>query len=403
MKTKRFFATAFLVLAGLSIVVVAIFSARGPSGEESGDSPTRNKADSVGFGTNTTSGSSTAALPGRQDASPEDFSEPTSVQVREELLGLLSKLRAGTPADEVRAALRRAKKVVHAASPDEAAGAIIELLESGLDAGTGLAFVVGPEGVMEESPTWRTALLDFLGQTDPTQFIAYSRVLMATTASSDEYALSLRNLGWGNVNGRFDGEIRDHFAAMLNRSAWYEQPTVGYLEAFDLAVESGAVNELASVLRAPGAEGELAVSRAAFVALDRLMLRSPEMLVDKFLTDPGFLSSTPLHRASLLARLDVREPEQSELLSTYLQRGDHASGELEYFADLFPNGNCFTSHRLVTAPEASGSIADMTELDRATLEALREWSVKPEFAARRGELSAVIERLEDAVHGGRAD
>jgi len=322
--------------------------------------------------------------------------EPTLAELKGELLYLLSRLRSGAPASEVRAALRDSKRVVHAAAPDEAAAIVIALLETGQDAVTGLGFVVGSEGVMDEQPTWRTALLDFLGQTDPAQFIAYSRVLLGTTTSPDEYALALRNLGWGNVNGRFDTEIRGYFAAMLDRPEWNQQPTVGFLEAFDLAVEAEATEELVSVLEPAGPDGESAVSRAAFVALDRIMLRSPEKLVGKFLANPLYLSSTPLHRASLLSRLDVRQPGQSEILSSYLQRGDHAPGELQYFADLFPNGNRFASHRLVTTPEKGGGILAMQQLDRATLETLRGWVDRPEFAGHRAELAQIILRLEKA-------
>ncbi|MFY7962933.1 MAG: efflux RND transporter permease subunit, partial [Elsteraceae bacterium] len=45
--------------------------------------------------------------------------------------------------------------VVHAADPHEAAAALIQGLETGLDESTGLPFIVGAEGVLDESPTYR--------------------------------------------------------------------------------------------------------------------------------------------------------------------------------------------------------------------------------------------------------
>jgi len=389
------------VLAALACLVLFWFLSSGESHSVSTNAPSaQNKATNrIANGDLAQSIRTLVTAPAEYDGQ-EQPGESTLAEAKEELLGLLGRLRSGAQPQEVRESLRRLKKLVHAAAPDEAAAAIISLLESGQDAPTGLGFVVGPEGVMDESPTWRTALLDFLGQTDPTQFIAYSRVLLGTTSSPDEYALSLRNLGWGNINGRFDGEIRGYFAAMLARPDWKQQPTVGYLEAFDLAVESGAMNEVASVLSAGTAEGEPVVSRAAFVALDRIMLNSPDKLVGRFASDPQFLSSAPIHRASLLSRLDVRKPAQANLLARYLQRGDHAPGELEYFFDLFPNGNRFASNRLVTTPEGGGSIADMQELDRASLETLRGWMAKPEFASYRDELAKIVARLEDTSLNG---
>ena len=320
--------------------------------------------------------------------------------VREKLLGLLADIRAGASPQEVRQALRKAKTTVHAAPLDVSAGAIIALLESGEDAPTGLDFVVGPEGVMDESPTWRTSLLDLLGQTDPFQFVPYMRTLLASATSSDEYALALRNLGWANSGGRLDGEIRGYFSAMLSRPEWRQSPSTGYLEAFDLAVATGAVGEVAAALDPAQGKTESSVSRAAFVALDRIMLKNPASVVTRFEANPDFLSRSPYHRASILSRLDVRQPGQSALLARYLLRSDHAAGELEYFTELFPNGNRFASHRLVTNPEGRGGIGDMNSLDEATTAALRGWMDTPEFAGRRGELEKIVGRLEDLSGAG---
>ncbi len=359
----------------------------------------------------TDSGERQDSSPGSSEQSPtapreSDEDGPVeaagSSEVREELLRLLAGLRAGASPQQVREALREAKTTVHAAPLDASAEAIIALLETREDAPTGLDFVVGPEGVMDESPTWRTALLDLLGQTDPFQFVHYMRTLLASATSPDEYALALRNLGWANPGGKLDGEIRGYFSAMLSRPAWRESPSTGYLEAFDLAVATGAVGEAVAALDPAQGKTESSVSRAAFVALDRIMLRNPDGVVSEFEKNPDFLSRSPYHRASILSRLDVRQPGQSALLARYFLRSDHAPGELEYFSELFPNGNRFASHRLVTSPEGKGSIGDMNVLDRATVEVLRGWLGAPEFNGRRGELEKVITRLE-GFSGVRAD
>jgi hypothetical protein len=284
--------------------------------------------------------------------------------------------------------------MVHEASPDEAAQALIALLETGEDHPTGLNFLVGAEGVMDETPTLRTALLDFLGQTDPRLSADYARRLLGQTGSSDEYALALRNLAWTDPDGRLIEELREAFRTMLAHPEWQEEPTRGFLEAFDLAVVTGAVGEVAALIPAAtgGDTGEAPATRAAFIALDRLMLTQPGKVLAWLGENPSAFGQAPSYRASLLSRLDVSVPAQRELLARYLQRGDHGPGELDYFARIFPNGNFFTGFRLVTSP--ADSTVNMPARDRATLAVLREWVARPEFAARRADLEAVITRLE---------
>lgn len=219
---------------------------------------------------------------------------------------------------------------------------------------------------------------------------------MATTNSADEYALALRNLAWTNTSGGLDAELRGHFAQMLGRMDWAGQPTDGFLEAFDVGVAVRAVDALATRITQPaaGEPGERQ-AEAAFIALDRIMLSDPSTVVAAFRADPAFLSGAPTHRASLLSRLDVRQPEQSRLLREYLLRPDVGAEEMDYFIGIFPNGNRVVGHRLVTADEGGGSAANMALIDHAALGTLGSWVNDPAMAARRSAVQAMITRLED--------
>lgn len=77
-----------------------------------------------------------------------------------------------------------------------AAEALIAELQTGRDLETGLQFVVGAEGVLDEAPSYRSALLDLLGQTDPEAALHFSQSILENTQSPDEYALALRNVAW---------------------------------------------------------------------------------------------------------------------------------------------------------------------------------------------------------------
>lgn len=318
--------------------------------------------------------------------------------LQKKLQSLVADLSGQTEVERVKEILARLKAAVHAASPDEAARQLIEMLESGIDQATGLDFIVGAEGVMDETPTLRTALLDLLGQTDPYMSADYARHILATTNSPDEYALALRNLGWTNTGGALDSELHGYFEQMLGRSDWSANPTDGFLEAFDLAVVTKAVPSLASRIAHPvGGEAGDHQSDAAFLAMDRIMVSDPGAVVAAFKENPAFLAEAPTHRASLLSRLDVRQPEQSNLLREYLLRPDVKQDEMEYFVSIFPNGNRVVGHRLVTTDEPGGSASDVALIDRATLGTLTAWLNDPQMAARQSEIQTMVKRLQDFV------
>jgi hypothetical protein len=327
---------------------------------------------------------------------PPDESALASERLRFELDSFLDGLKGGLSAAEVKNRRGLLQRAVHAAAPDAAAAVLISRLRTGEDAATGLHFVVGAEGIMAETPTYRTELLNLLGQTDPFQASDYSRELMGSASSQDEYALALRNLAWADFQGNQMDDLRSFFSAMLGREDWKADPTAGFLEAFDIAAFTGSAGLVAEVIEAAGpADGqESLVSRAAFVALDRIMLSKKSAVLASFDTDPNFLSEAPYHRASILSRLDPRQPDDIRLLESYLLRADHSSGELAYFAELFPNGNRFTSHRLVTSWERDGSIEEMAKLDQAALELMHTWMNDPKFSSRHQEMAAIAKRLD---------
>lgn len=299
-------------------------------------------------------------------------------------------------ADAMREALRQMREAVHATDPAAAAAAIVAFLQSGRDAPTGLAFVVGSEGVLDEAPTWRVALLDWLAQTDPGVASEYSRAFLPGANQPDEYAIALRNLAWLNVDGAFDAEIAAAFSTMLDRPEWLARPSAGFLEAFDVAVALGGADlwrQVGSVLKIEGPGGampEHPVNRAAFVALDRLMQREPETLIDILRETPDWLQWAPRHLTSLLTRLDVRSDVQRAFLRDYLLRSGMPAGELEYFATVFPNRNAFVGNRLVSEWEG---LREVPGLDRATLETVTTWIDDPAFATVAPHLRVIQGRL----------
>lgn len=293
------------------------------------------------------------------------------------------KFAATTDPERAREILRQLRDGINGApAEEEAAAAILAFLASGEDAPTGLPFVVGPDGMMELVPSLRLALLDLLPSLDPLSALKIARKLMDQKTTPDEYALALRNLAWNDLNGDLRPELTGRFLDLL-KMPWLDQPTAGLLESFDIAVEIGGslmIDELISVTRDAAADSNTAVSQAAYISLDRLVLRDPALLLAAF-ADPKALDFAPQQRASLLSRLDITEPKQRELFARYLSDFPHAAGELDYFSRLFPNANYLYGHRLVTADDATPAIAQVAAADTRVLAELNKLPVTGGAAA----------------------
>ncbi len=328
-------------------------------------------------------------------ANRPDSNEPflPDQQVFDHGIALMNRLKEGAlTLEEARTALDQWRQLVHDADPGQAAAALLAFLETGEDAPTGLAFLVGAEGVLDEAPSLRVAAIDLLGQTNPSQALTASREIAQSNTNPDEFAMALRNVAWLNRNGAEDPFLAAQFRRMLDEDRWLAQPSTGFLEAFDVAVAVGGEPmwvELGSVLRMEDS-GDHPANQAAFVALDRLTLREPHVLAGLLLAEPDWLAWAPDHRASLMSRMDVRDANQLRTLERYLPT---LAGDPElatYFSSVFPNRNAFSGYRLVTTAEP---VAGSTAQDQATLSQIRKWLAESNMQSSRTILRAVEQRL----------
>jgi hypothetical protein len=351
-----------------------------------------------GASTDTGFNSGSAAALGGESIAPDGTPPPAQPIPPDPALlttirSLRNELQTGLSREDTLARIAVIKQQVHDLPPETAAATLIALLESGEDSPTGLGFVVGDDGVLAEAPTYRVALIDLLGQTEPDAIVGYSRTLLDTTPRPDEYAVALRNLAWLDHEGSLTRELSTRFSALLDRSDWRAAPSTGYLEAFDIAVAvggNGMVTELASVLQLTAEQP--ALNRAAFVALDRIALREPQTLAAIVTADPTFLDFAPDHRASLIARLDPASPAEQAALRSYLLSTPAGGEEITYFAKIFPNPNFFDSHRLVTPWEPITDTA--SRRDEAALVFIDTLLAEPAYATHSASLQSIRARLQ---------
>jgi cbb3-type cytochrome oxidase subunit 3 len=290
----------------------------------------------------------------------------------------LASLLISSSAQESAAILQRLRDGIRSSADEAAAVAsIVAFLKSGQDAPTKLPFSVGPEGVMEATPTLRTALLDLMPSLDPTAALEVAREIMDQKKSQDEYAMAIRNVAWNDLDGDMKEELETRFQQMLNTSDWRKNPSAGFLEGLDVAVELANEKTFATMAQLNNealTESNSTLARASLIALDRMVVNDPAILVKAFEDDPELSRLAPDERASLMSRLDITDAAQRKVFLSYLNMPSHGPEELDYFTRIFPNGNFIHGNWLITTTGPSDSIDSRFEADLKVLDEINNLS-----------------------------
>jgi len=298
-------------------------------------------------------------------------------------------------------ALARLRQTLASSPTNQASVAIRRFLDSKMDAPTRQSFKIGGKGFLNEAPTLRTFLLDYLGQVDPAAAASYARGVLGSSESPDEWALALRNLALGDTSAEARALLEQKTGELLRREAWQQEPSVGYLEAFDAAVYLGGTNLAPSLAELVRRQDNPAVAHAAYLALDRLVIKDTSQLLTALEAAPELMQGREATRADYFARADVRDVPQRQVLERYLLDPQRSGAELAQFAGLFPNANYMISPNLLT-PTPTPDHTALTSRDAASLQTVQDWLVDPRFANLQRPLQKVKQRLEDfARQAGR--
>jgi hypothetical protein len=301
---------------------------------------------------------------------------------------------SGTPdAMEVRREFQKLKQSLAAMPKDEAVALIRSFLSRGDDRPTGLSFEIARDGSLTEWPTFRTFLLDVLLAIDPAAAAAISRDILSKPTSADEWALALRNVGRVDNDAAY---LRSKTEELISNPAWQANPSIGYLNAFDVLVhiDSTASTSLLSSLIQRKDRRDLA--HAGFLTLDRLVQRRPVDELSRLASDTALQQSRPEMVAQQFARADLRDPAQQSLVKAWLLDPARKPAELRAFAGVYPNNNRFVSNNLLTR-EAAQTNDDLAAHDREALTVITAWQQDPAFAAVKEHLTAMVSRLNGFV------
>lgn len=345
--------------------------------------------------------------PTLQAVKQSDQSKGTGDEIARAIADTLEHLRQGSTPEEADRLLKELGRKLMYAPREESVAAIVAFLETGEDIRTQLRFVVGPGGVLRQAPSMRVFLLDLLGRLDRGEALAAAEAVFAEKSSPDEWSISLRNTALAHQaqDGRLDESARGYlalrFVEMISEPAWADQPTPGYLEAFDTLVYINGVEYLAALSDLMNPDQPRGSQYAAFLTFDRLVEQNPRHVLNRLNEDPSLLEERPYTRADFMARADVRDPQQREAVETYLLNPALAEEERDQFMGQYPNQNRMLSHNLLSTL-ISDDAEDLYAQISATLEQVQTWQGDARFAHLYTELQALEVHLSEIEAPGVA-
>jgi hypothetical protein len=302
------------------------------------------------------------------------------------------RLKSSTDAETARRILAELRAELSAMPTNEAVAAIRQFLDSKADADTHLGFKVAQNGLLDEAPTLRTFLLDELARLDPAAAADYSKVILSSMDSPDEWAVALRNLAWGDTSADARALLEEKTGELLNNQSWQQNPSAGYLEAFDVAVYLGDSQLLPTLSNLINQPNNPAVAHAAYLAMDRLVINNPATMLATLETQPNLMQGYETTRADYFARANVSDPQQLQILENYLLNPQISPPEIAAFAGIFPNANYMISPNLLTQTKTPNRAA-LVSRDAASLSVVQQWLADPRFASLRPSLQMTEVRL----------
>ena len=341
-----------------------------------------------------------------EDPVARDVTDAGSGEGRSDLASVSLALRAARSAADAKKEIVKLESSLRALPIDEAVKLIEAALDGGEDFQLPMGFKIGAGGFLSGHPSWRVALLDLLGKIDPNAAAAYAEIILAEPSQADEWAIALRNYARGNPGEGRAEFLREKTEQLINEAAWRAEPSVGYLESFDVLVHLGggeSTPTLASLVGDRSREGK-SVAHAAFLTLDRLTLAEPEKMFEALSQQSELFESRGPMVANFYARADLRVPAQREQVEAYLLDPSRSREDLSAFAGVYPNNNQMISENLLTVP-VTAKAEDLIAHDREVLRIVEGWLRDPRFGdpKLKPHLQTMQQRLANFVRQAAGD
>ncbi len=335
------------------------------------------------------------SAPSGQPTSNRSVAETSVTTATKPLTTALSALKSAANADDARKILAELRAHLDSLSPDLAATVITNFLaDPANNAETRIDFSIGQSGFLDGQPSLRVALLDWLGQINPSQAGVVATQVLATPTDADEWAVSLRNYARAYPTPDSQAFLRAKTEELIRNPAWRVNPSIGFFESFDVLVHTHATDSadlLSNLVSDRSPEGK-PLAHAAFLTLDRLTLREPTAMMEQLATRPELTQARGEMVANFFARADLRDPAQQQLVRTYLLDPARTAAELNAFSGIYPNAN-FTISKNLLSENMTLPRDEISARDTAALTIVNDWLADPSFEPVKSHLTIMHQRL----------
>lgn len=280
--------------------------------------------------------------------------------------------------------------------PAAATAWLLELIQSGADMPTGLAFQLREDRHLRGAHRLRAWALDWLAMIDPAtaaQIADDELHRLNTSLQPDVFAIHLRNLTLGELpQQRVHSRLQDSLAAMLQHQPWLQQPTSAVAEAFDLAVYLEAAGHAQRLTELMDPQYPAGTRHAAAIALKRIAARQPAVIAS-IIDAPATSPQNAVWRADVLSQLHPGDNQTTALLDRYLLHPDIAAAEHRAFLDRFPNLDQTVSFNLLSSNILITEKATPQQRLLAARDSVLRWLDTPAMQIHHAYLQTVLDRI----------
>lgn len=335
---------------------------------------------------------------GAHTGTDEPVTPDSKPDLRADLDSAWKNLSAGGTPQHIRSLLDELAAKLRGMTVGQRTIAIRDFLDSRRDAKTRLPFAIADGGLLDTAPSFRVWLLDQLGRANPDAAATCAQTVLGARESADEWAVALRNFAKVRTAPADVSYVNGKLRELLNEPRWQSEQSAGWLESFDVAVHTRAVEllpDLSRLLVRTGATDKPA-AHASFLTMDRLVQSAPIETLGRLQSEPDLMKGRELTRANYFSRADVGNPQQREIVERYILNPSLSPDELAKFAGLFPNANMMISRNLLTV-SPTPSREHIVAGDREALRVVDEWTKNPRFERVRPSLQVIRQRLAEFV------
>lgn len=226
-------------------------------------------------------------------------------------------------------------------------------------------FSIGKRSEILSASSSRAVMLNLLADADPEFALAEAESILSNTDDADLHSVAMQTVSKladsiDTAERLLDSAVTYH----LSNDTWLSEPTVGFLQGFDLAVAHPAETYATQLLDLESGDHLREVQYAARLVLDRWSQEDYMWTVEQFRESPLYGTVDFRLRAQTFARANPESQQELQAFIAYLEDSATSIEEAGRALSLYPLMSNHVSRNLVSVsrPPRHAHVADVVAL-----------------------------------------